>query len=479
MRRMNGMDAYMIHTDQINAVQHTLKIAILDPATAPGGWHWESLRDGLRAMPRVLPWTRWKYVTAPLGLHHPLWVEDPDFDIDYHIRRVACPAPGNTRALCDLIADLYITPMDHRRPLWMVWVIEGLEGGKVANVMLLHHAYADGTGAAVMMQRCYKPKPFRFVNRPEAWNPPPVPTRSALLAYALREMPGIFWRTVPKVIQGVRQSRRLTKEYEARGKPIAPSPFKGVPDSPTNDLLSACRSFAFETLELARIRRVSKHFGVTINDLYVASAAWAYRCFMEDKGYDADAGPLIATIGFSRRPPPEQDDGLGNRTTVDYLSLPVNIAEPIARLNAAREAGTLMKEHYREATGADMNSVLDLMPAAAIRALTRSIARKRGKGGIMGNAAISNVPGPKDTLYLGQYKLDNWISTGQVVQGLTVNTTAWSYAGKFNFCVLADRQVMPDAWTMIGHFRDALESYERLAFPTRPQGADDGAGVPA
>lgn len=464
MRRMNGMDAYMIHTDQFNAIQHTLKIAILDPATAPGGWNYEEFRQILRAMPKVLPWTRWKYVTVPFGLHHPLWVDDPEFDIDYHIRHVACPAPGDTRALCEVISQLYITPMDHRRPLWMVWVIEGLEGGKVANVMLLHHAYADGTGAAVMMQRCYKPKPFRFSLSPDSWNPAALPSKADLLIYALRDLPGTVVRTLPRVVQGVRQNRRLVREYEARGKPMAPTPFKGLPDSPVNDLLSACRSFAFETWNLERVRGISKHFKVTINDLYVACAAYAYRRVLQSKGYDADAGPLVATIGFSRRPPPEQDDGLGNRTTVDYLSLPVNVPEPLARLAAAREAGNLMKEHYREAAGADLNSVLDLMPGVVIRALTRRIARKGGKGGgLMGNAAISNVPGPKQTLYLGQFKLDNWISTGQVVQGLVINTTAWSYAEKFTFCVLADRKVIPDAWVIIGYFREALECYERLA----------------
>ena len=463
MRRMNGMDAFWIHNDNINTVQHTLKIAILDPSTASGGWSFDRHRDALRALPKVLPFTRWKYLKVPFGLHHPVWVEDPDFDIDYHIRHVACPAPGDNRALCDLISQLYISPLDHHRPLWMVWVIEGLQGGRVANVMLLHHAYADGSGVSLMMQRCFKPKPFAFSMRYKAPEAAPLPSRLRLLAGALADLPGTFIRSIPIVVRGVVKTRQLVKRRIAEGRELAPNLFKDKRDSPVNDMVSACRSFVFETFELALIKRISKKYQVTINDLFVACAASMYRRFLIDKGYDPDTGPLLTAIPVSRRLLSATDDGLGNKMTTDVLAMPVHVAEPLARLAAAHDAGKIMKEHYRETEGADMGSVLELLPEFAIKLLNRSIARTRGKSGMGGNAMLSNVPGPKETLYLGDTRLDNWVSSGQVTHGMAINVTAWSYAENFNLCVLADKKLLPDGWLFIRYFSAALDEYDRLA----------------
>ena len=462
MRRMNGMDAFWIHNDQIDTVQHTLKIAILDPSITPGGWDIDKFRDVLRAMPKVLPFTRWKYLKVPFGLHHPIWVEDPNFEIDYHIRHVACPAPGDNRALCELISQLYISPLDHRRPLWMVWVIEGLQGGKIANVMLLHHAYADGSGALLMMQRCFKPKPFRFALDQETSHPPPLPGKSRLVFDALLDLPGTFRISIPIVVRGVISARRLLKRRIAEGKEPAPSLRRDKRDSPVNDMVSACRNFVFEVFDMARIKRISKHHGVTINDLFVACAAAMYRHFLIDKGYDPDIGPLLTAIPVSRRSPSATDDGVGNKMTTDVLAMPVHITEPFARLAAAHHAGNIMKEHYRESQGADMSSVLDLLPAFVIRAVNRSIARTRGKSGMGGNAMLSNVAGPKETLYLGDIKIENWMSSGQITHGMAINVTAWSYAESFNLCVLADRKVLPDAWQFIKYFSEALDEYDSL-----------------
>ena len=453
----------MIHTDEINAVQHTLKIAILDPATVPGGWDIDKFCDIQRALPTDLPFTRWKYLKVPFELHHPVWVEDPNFDIEYHIRHVACPAPGDNRALCSLIAQLYISPLDHNRPLWIVWVIEGLAGGKVASVMLLHHAYTDGSGATLMMQRYFKPQPFSFDLHQPPWNPPPVPTKLRLLTDALCELPGTLISTIPRVVRGVVKTRQLLARQIAEGKDPAPNLLKDLRDSPFNDMLSACRSFAFETFELERVKRLSKFYQVTINDLFVACAAATNRRFMIDKGYDPDTGPLLTAIPFTQRSQSETDDGIGNKITTDYLAMPVHIADPLDRLAAAHRAGNIMKEHYREVQGADLSSVLDMLPAYAIRAINRSIARARGKKGLGGNAMLSNVAGPRQVLYMGEMRLDNWISTGQVLHGLAVNMTAWSYADNFNVCILADKKVLPDPWVMIGYFRAALDEYEHLA----------------
>jgi len=460
------MDAFMIHSEEQNAIQHTLKISILDPSTAPSGWKYDEYCESLRAIPMLMPVLRWKYLEVPLGLHHPVWVEDPLFEAGYHFRRIACPAPGDNRALCELIAQLYILPLDHNRPLWMVWMVEGLQDGKIANVLMLHHAYADGAGVLVMMKRVLQTQPFCFERRLQPLSPPPVPTKTRLLLQAGRELPGTLVRSVYKVVLGIAHTRALKRRFAAEGKHDPPNPFKDVRDSPINDMLSACRSFAFVTFELARLKRISKSLQVTINDLFVACAALMYRRLMIDKGYAPDSGPLVTAIPFTQRPPEELDDGIGNMTTTDYLMMPVHLADPLARLAAARTSGNIMKEHFRAAKGADVNSILDLMPAFAIHAIARYIARKHGKFALTGNALVSNVAGPTQALYLGEIKLDNWISTGQVTHGMVVNTTAWSYDDKFNVSILADKKVVPDGWPLLECFREALDEYDHLAQPS-------------
>ena len=153
MRRLNGIDALMLYLDGGSAYNHTLKISVLDPSTDPDGWSCPKARRMFEERVHLLPVFRLRYLPTPLGLHHPIWVEDPEFDLDAHVRRVVCPAPGGMEEFCALVEQIYAHPLDRDRPLWQTWVVEGLEGGRVALVTLLHHAYTDGVGVLDMLGR--------------------------------------------------------------------------------------------------------------------------------------------------------------------------------------------------------------------------------------------------------------------------------------------------------------------------------------
>ena len=161
MRRLNPMDATFLYLETPRAYQHTLKIARLDPSSEPNGFDFDTYRQRLLESLHRAPPFRWRLAETPLGLHHPVWIEDPDFDIDYHLRHVACPPPGDERTLCDLISKIYAWPLDRNRPLWVAWIIEGLQGGEVATVFLVHHACCDGVGAGIMLQRLGSLEPER------------------------------------------------------------------------------------------------------------------------------------------------------------------------------------------------------------------------------------------------------------------------------------------------------------------------------
>ena len=159
MRRLNGVDALMLYLDGGSAYNHTLKISVLDPSTDPDGWSWPKARRMFSERVHLLPVFRLRYLPTPLNLHHPIWVEDPDFDLDAHVRRVVCPAPGGMEEFCALVEQIYAHPLDRDRPLWQTWVVEGLEGGRVALVTLLHHAYSDGVGVLDMLARSTTTRP--------------------------------------------------------------------------------------------------------------------------------------------------------------------------------------------------------------------------------------------------------------------------------------------------------------------------------
>ena len=463
MRRMDGLSAFMLEQERTGAYMHTLKISILDVSTIPEGWKFRRFRESVARRLHLLPMFRWKFLKVPLGLHHPVWVDDPDFDLDYHVRRIACPSPGDREALCDLISQVYAYQMDLSKPLWMLWVVEGLQDDKVALVTLMHHAYTDGTGAARLLHRVYSDTPQEIEPEAVPWAPEPTPGKAALLGRAMIDLPVTLAQCLPRIGKGIANLRKMKRKYEESGQELPPSVTRDSRESPFNIMLGKGRTFVFETFDLQDIRRLSKGFDVTINDLFVAVAAGAYRRFMLSRGFKPEAGPLVTAIPVSKRPPVEEDDFIGNKSSADYLALPVHLGDPMARLRASQHAGDIMKAHIRAAEGLDVSSILEITPPVLLYLLDWLVKKKEGKfSGIWGNAALSNVAGPRDHLYLGQVQLSNWVSMGQIFHGLALNSTVWSYAGQFNLCLLADHKLLNNGWELINYYCEAFAEYADL-----------------
>jgi diacylglycerol O-acyltransferase len=477
MRRMDGLSAFMLQQERAGTYMHTLKISILDVTEIPGGWSFDRFCSSVARRLHTLPMFRWKFLRVPFGLHHPVWVDDPEFDLNYHLRRVACPAPGDRKAFSALVSQLYAWKLDMNRPLWVCWAVEGLEDGSVALITLMHHAYTDGAGAARLLSQFYTQMPECSEPEPVPWTPEPTPGPLALLGRALVDLPLTLLRSAPEIGRGIVNLRRMRRRFRASGKSLPPSVWQDRRDSPFNIMLSQRRTFVFETFDLEEIRALGKGFGVTINDLFVAVAAGAYRRFMASRGFDPDAAPLVTAIPVSKRPPLAEDDCIGNKTSADYLSMPVQLSDPEARLEAAHVAGNIMKEHIAASEGVDLSTLLEITPPVLLRLLDWVVKRKQGRFGIWGNAALSNVPGPKQPLYMGHAKLSNWISMGQIFHGLGLNTTVWSYNGQFNLCILADQKLLPDGWELVGFFREAFAEYRAIL--DKDKRATVGDAIPA
>ena len=466
MKRMSGADAFMLGMETSRAYQHTFKIAIIDPSTDPEGWSFDKYYRDFESRLHLCPAFRWKYAPSPLGLGHPYWVDDPDFDLHYHLRRVGCPAPGDHKALCEFMSAVYSYQLDRDRPLWMQWIVKGLEGGKVALVTIVHHAYVDGVGAGWLMKQLYKPLPDDHMENYPHWKPEPYPSWLRRFFTSLRDLPGFLSSNMPKVISGVRKKIALEKAHKLSGKPAHPN-FSLMHKTPINVVLSPGRTFVCDTLDLARFIAISKHYKVTINDVFGACTAGAVRRLLLSMQHDANAHPLVAATPFAGERP-QGMEGLGNFATLDYCWLHSEIEDPHQRLMATREANIAMKQHLIEVktAGADLNALMNVLPNWAVNLIRVWIKSKQGSIGFFGNLVMSNVPGPKDPLYLEKWKMDNWFSTGQIADGTALNMTLWSYAGKANLCILADREVLADGWVLFNYFVDELGVLEALVAKT-------------
>jgi diacylglycerol O-acyltransferase len=463
MRRMGGADAFMLAMETPKAYMHTFKVAILDPSTDPEGWSFNKFHQLFEDRIHLLPLFRWKYAPAPFNLNHALWIEDPNFNLEYHIRHVACPAPGDHKALCRFMSDVYAYQLDRSRPLWKCWVVEGLQGGKVAIVTMLHHAYVDGAGASYGLEQFYKDTPGHSPESVPQWNPRPAPSWLKQLWLAIVDWPEVVLKNLPKVIAGVKQKKALVKRYEEEGKPPHPDPSM-MKQTPLNDVLCYGRSFVCESMPLADFKTISKGLGVTINDVFLCCAAGAIRRLFLDGDYNPDHSPLIAATPFAGKRP-EGMEGLGNFVTVDYCWLHTEIADPMERLHASHKAATEMKVHLKEmvAMNADFAAIMKILPPWSVRALSWWLReKKKGSLSLFANVALSNVPGPRKPLYLDKYKLDNWFSTGQIVDGTCLNMTMWSYCQNVNLCVLADKKVLPDGWRLYEYFEEELQTLVSL-----------------
>lgn len=455
MKRMSGLDAMFLGLETPRCYQHTFKIAIIDPSTHSTAWCFERFKARLDRRLHRLPILRWRYMPAPLGLGHPLWVEDPDFRLDYHLRRVACPPPGDHRALCEFISSVYAYQLDRSRPLWICWVVEGLKEGKVALVILLHHAYVDGVGAAHGMQQFFDLEPVDDDGaEPPPWNPPPVPSWTRRLLAGMYDLPSQIAGAVPPVISGLYKKRQLERTYRKLGKPPHPSPDQ-MPATPLNRVLSHGRTFVCDSLPLEMLSQARIVDGATLNDVVLCCVAGALRRLLMDMDY-ALTHPLVAQIPVAAERP-EGMESRGNFVATDFCWLHVEIGDAKARLIASHASAQEMKAHVEAARGSDITAQAELTPMALMRLKGRLIRRRGGTFGIGGNVAISNVRGPQSPFYFGPMEVSNWFSSGQIYDGTSLNVTLWSYCGKANLCILADSEALPNGWVLYDYFREELD----------------------
>jgi diacylglycerol O-acyltransferase / wax synthase len=465
MTPLTGLDGAFLAFESPTMHLHIAGVQVFDAPAVPGGLGYRQIRDQVaERVPRV-PAFRSRMVEVPFGLQHPSLVEDPDFDIDFHVRRASLPRPGGPEELATLVGSLVERPLDRSRPLWEFHVVEGLEHGHVALVTKVHHSIIDGVSGAEIMAVFFdlEPDPDAGSGSDDsAWAPAPVPGEVDRLRGVLGSLPGQtdgVARTLGSTVRTVRSLNSRNREVQGM---LPPAPFQ-APRTSINRAISAHRRVRLAEVPLADLRRVTGVLGGTVNDVVLAMVAGSLKAFFEERREELDSS-LVAMVPVSVRSEADRD-ALGNRISPMLVSLATGVEDPAARLRLI-SAGVQAAKEQHQAVGADVYArwAQALFPAVATR-VSRLLTNLRIFDHIppLFNVLVSNIPGPDFPLYLAGARMVAMYPIGPVAEGVGVNITVFSYLGSLFIGVTGCWDLVPDLEVIAHGMVDALSDLVKEA----------------
>lgn len=488
MRQLNGIDVSFLNLEAGATYGHVSSMNLFDPSGVPGGAGVDAMKALiLERLDLLVPFRR-RLVEVPFGLDLPYWIDDASFDVDFHIRHHAVPPPGTPQQLADVIARIHGRALDRSRPLWELYVIEGVDDGRlVAQLTKVHHAAIDGAAGAIMLAAILDTDPaVRPSGQIAPWTPEPVPSDADLLqrtlidyirrpeklirlsvntlrelsastnSGGLRALADLAAQPIPGPL-GSYMRRRLRAHHanEVDRPPALPS--TAAPRTPWNHQISPHRRFAYTSVDLETAKQIRRNVGCTFNDVVMAICAGALRRYLQHHGCLPEE-PLIAMVPVSVRTG-EEDDMFQNRVSALLADLATNEADPLRRLERVRASMDAAKEDFR-AIPADLLQDFSRFapPAVAARAM-RMYSRLRIADRLNPpfNLIISNVPGPSYPLYAAGARLEHFYPVSALVDGQGLNMTVQSYCGNLDFGIIADRELVPDVWLLTDLIHAAVD----------------------
>ncbi len=490
MKQLTSLDAQFLNVESSTTTGHVGALLPLDPSTAPGGkLTLESVRDLMEQRLHLCPTFRQRLIEVPLGLGLPYWVDDPDFDLEYHLRDVALPAPGDEQQLGEQVARIHSRPLDRSRPLWEMYLIHGVGGEGAALYYKIHHAAIDGvSGAEILTTLLDTTVEPREVGLPDDdWAPKPLPSLPEVIARTsvanaqltarslvrlprslsyLADLPGAANFPGARQVSAVADaalamtSRRIRpRQHTARALEVPHTPFNGP--------ITPHRRFAYGSVPLEQVKKIKNAFELTVNDVVMALTTTALRRWLLD--HDAlPTIPLVAAVPVSVRA--EGAEGIaGNQISVMIASLPTHIADPVDRLEAVHASMLEAKDSFDALPATLLQDLSAVLPTALSSLSSKALFQLATVPGLPFNLFISNVPGPQLPLYVAGARVQG-IHPVSAVSRVTggLNVTLFSYDGALNFGLIACREMVPDLWKVVGYLADAADELIAVA------GAADG-----
>ncbi|WP_018333023.1 WS/DGAT/MGAT family O-acyltransferase [Actinomycetospora chiangmaiensis] len=479
MQQLSGLDAVFLAAEDDHQFTHVSQLVVFDKPD-PDYEPFTAWRRQLADRLHLLEPLRRRLVEVPLGLDHPYWISDPDFDLDFHVRHSAVPPPGTDEQLDELVGRLIAGPMDRDHPLWVSHVIEGLAAteesphGRFALLTMVHHSAVDGASGAELLTLMLDDVPD--AERPAdagRWTPedPPSypgllgravwhgvqrPGRALLLAAQAGQQVAAATRhpAVIDLADRIRHSLRgqlgavlnlgRARESDAESPRLPATP---APATVFNAPISRYRRFARRSVPLDEVKAAGKDHDATVNDVVVAACAGALRTYLLER--DAlPTAPLSAMIPVSLRTG-EEPDMWTNRVSATVASLPTDIADPLERLSAAHQALQTAKALFRATPGSLAPEGASLGVPALTTLISRVTTRTAARGLVPFNVIISNVPGPQEPLYMAGARARHYYPVSAVADGQGLNITVQSYDGSVDIGLVSCARLVPDLGRLV------------------------------
>jgi diacylglycerol O-acyltransferase / wax synthase len=477
MRQLTGLDSQFLALESARQSGHVGGLAILDPSTRPDGkLDVDDVQEMISERLSLLPPFRWRLKTVPLGLDYPYWIDDPNFDLDYHVRELAIPPPATDEKLAEQVARIFERPLDRARPLWELYLIHGLDDGQVGMLTKIHHAAVDGMSGAEIMSVLLDLTPEGRETPPPVGDPDREPNDLEMLGLGLLGWPRYFGRLVrmlPSTLPNLADAPMFGELPGAKTLGGASAWFARTlrggsgehrvlersnlprPKTSFNGRVSPHRRFAFGSLPLDEVKQVKNHLGVTVNDVVVALCAGAVRHWLVEHDELPDE-PLVTQVPVSVRTE-EQFGTYGNKIGMMSVPLFTNEADPQRRLELTHEALLIAKERHKALPAQLMQDATHFIPPAVFARASRITLSLAASTTPFWNLVVSNVPGPPVPLYCAGARIVANYPVSVITDGLGLNITVMSYCGRMDFGIVADREQMPDVWNLIGWLREALD----------------------
>lgn len=466
--RLTGLDASFLHLEHDAATHmHVASCMVFD---GPPPTH-DELVAHVEARLHLVPRYRQRLAFVPYEQGRPVWVDDPHFNSRYHVQHHALPPPGSDEQLKHLTGRAFSQQLDRNKPLWELWLVEGLRDGRFAILGKTHHALVDGISGVdittVLFDLTPEPAPVATPELP--WVPRPLPSSAQLLADALLER-----ATAPaEVVRGLRATlrtprrvaRRLAEDLAAVGSFTLPGVRDAAPPSPLNVRIGPHRRFTWVTEELERVKAIKNALGGTVNDVMLATVAGGLGRYLREQGHPTIDLELRAMIPVSVRAE-EARGALGNQVAAVWAALPVGETDPIERLALVRGEMEGLKESHQAVGARLLTELTGFAPPTVMAQAARLQARQR-----YFNLVVTNVPGPQFPLYVLGRRMQAIYPMVPLAQHLALGIAIMSYDGRISFGLNADYDALPDLEQLAAFLGEALDELTVAAGlpPRRPR----------
>ena len=441
---MSGLDATFLYGETGGMHMHVVATMVFDPSTSKEPYSFDRIKEVVASRLSRMPQFREKLALVPLRLHHPVWVDDEDFDLDFHVRRIGCPSPGTMEELAHVAADIAGRRLDRDHPLWQMYVVEGLEDGLIGVVMKIHHCATDGVSGANLMTHLFdlEAEPAPLDDEP-SWNPAHRPNDIALVGYALTEWarhPVRFAKILPATVKGA-TNLILTRRRRAGGTGGMATPLT-APKTSFNGSITPHRTVAFVNVPLDDLKTIKNAFGTTLNDVVLTVSATALREYLAKHGELPEAS-LQASVPVSTH---AESSGKGvNQVSSMFVSLATDIPDPVERLKHISAMTANAKEEHKAVGARLLQEWAEFAAPLTFSLAARLIANPAVADRLTpSNLVISNVPGPAFPLFFAGAEMRALYPLGPVVGGMGLNLTVLSLRDTVGFGFIACRELLPD-----------------------------------